>query len=326
MADEVDEELANLPPPKLRRNPLLAGAGIALALLVGWQLRSDVRYAFRGGSATDLGDARALAGPLVDDSYVTLRGLPDRRNALYLEPRGEKSRLTFYRLLGTRSRLFVRATDGSIEDHWSGRLRRFDDVPWAPSLRDYFAREVKARRYLAPDQLKAALAHQPVKDRGGEPITLAPSTVVAIDVADPDKVEALLPRDKFADVKDAEREVKRLGLTTSPGVGNDDSFGVFVDAPAAQRNAILAKLEQAGYGFQAHHVRSEAPLDKISLDKIPFAQVQSASVDEPVQIAADAFVLSEGEAPGAFWWAPAIALLLLAFVAFNVWYLLRRRK
>lgn len=334
MADEIDEELANLPAPKRRRNPLLASAGIALALVIGWHERADVRYAFRGGTPVELGDARKASG-LSDDTFVTLSGMPDRRNALFLEPRGEKSRQTFFRLLGTGSRIFVRADDKSVADKWTGRLRRFDAVPWAPSLRDYFKDEVKARRYLAPDQLKAAIAHQPVHDRGGEPLTLAPSAELAVDTADANRIEVLLARDKFADPKDAEREVARLGLAAHPGVGNEEAYGIFVDAPQAQRNAIIAKLDGAGYAYQAHSQRFAAPLDKISVDgdtlvlpnaKVPFAQVQSASIEEPVTIAREAWVLTEGEVPGAFWWAPAICALLLAFVVFNAWYLLRRRQ
>src|SRR5437764_15095057 len=109
MPDEIDEDLVNLPPPRRRRNPVLAGAGIALALLIGWHLRAEVRYAFRGGTPIELGNAHQPSAMLEDDRYVTLAGLPDRRNALYLEPRGEKTRQTFFRLLGTGSRTFVRA-------------------------------------------------------------------------------------------------------------------------------------------------------------------------------------------------------------------------
>src|SRR5581483_2352684 len=144
--------------------------------------------------------------------------------------------------------------------------RRFDAVPWAPSLRDYFADEVKARIYLAPDQLKAAIAHQRVKDRGGDPITIQPQAEIAVDTADPDRIEVLLSRDKFADPKDAEREVARLGLAAHPGVGNEEAYGIFVDAPAAQRNAIIAKLDGAGYAYQAHSQRFSAPLGKLAVD------------------------------------------------------------
>jgi len=66
--DEIDEELARLPAPKRRRNPLLAGAGIALALVIGWHARADVRYAFRGGTPVELGDARKATG-LDDDTF-----------------------------------------------------------------------------------------------------------------------------------------------------------------------------------------------------------------------------------------------------------------
>src|SRR5581483_9031523 len=66
--DEIDEELARLPAPKRRRNPLLAGAGIVLALVIGWHERADVRYAFRGGTPIELGLASQPSGQLADDT------------------------------------------------------------------------------------------------------------------------------------------------------------------------------------------------------------------------------------------------------------------
>ena len=122
---------------------------------------AELVYAFRGRTPENLGDARSLFArgvPLADNSYVELSGQPDRRNALFIEPRGEKSRQTFFRLLGTDSRVLVRAADTSnradLQDHWTGRLRRFDALNYAPQMRAYFQNEVRAARYLSPAALK----------------------------------------------------------------------------------------------------------------------------------------------------------------------------
>ncbi|MGZ3425600.1 MAG: hypothetical protein ACXVCV_03075, partial [Polyangia bacterium] len=135
--NDVDDELASLAPTPRGKSPLVAAAVIALAVIIGWHLRDDVRYAFASRTPTALGDVRTLAarGAALDDNrYVTLSGQPERRYALYIEPRGVRARQTFFRLLGTDTRLLVRASDDSTEDRWSGRLRRFGSLPWASSL------------------------------------------------------------------------------------------------------------------------------------------------------------------------------------------------
>lgn len=52
-------------------------------------------------------------------------------------------------------------------------------------------------------------------------------------------------------------------------------------------------------------------------------QVQAVQVSEPLSVPADALILIEGEAPRALAWTLPLAVLLLLFMAFNVWYLFR---
>lgn len=359
-SDDHDEELATLSPrTPARRSPVTALVVIGLAVVVGWRLRHDIVFGLRGRTPVVLGEARTIdPAALRDNTYVTASGLPDRRNALFIEPRGEEVRQGFFRLLGTGSRLFVRAADTSqataLADRWTGRLRRLDALPWASQLRDYFANEVRARRYLVPEALKEAIGAKgevTVKDRAGQPLALRPDTVVGIEVRDEARVEVMLSRDKYADESDALKEVERLGLQAELGYGTADDFGVIVDAPLAQRNAVLAKLEGRDLAFRLLMVRYLVPLERLSAGDaglvvaaaeveqpdgnkvparrlpltVPWDQVQAASVAEPVIIAPDAWVLTEGEAPGAFWWAPVLLVVLTAFAAFNGWVLARRR-
>lgn len=52
-------------------------------------------------------------------------------------------------------------------------------------------------------------------------------------------------------------------------------------------------------------------------------QVQAVQLSEPLTVPSDALLLLDGESPSGVMWTLPIALLLLLFVAFNVWYLLR---
>jgi hypothetical protein len=322
---------------------------VLLAALLTWHLRAELRFAFTSRTPAELGDARSLTErgvALEDNRYVSLAGQPDRRNSLYIEPRGEKTRQAFFRLLGTGSRVFVRAADSSgragLKDAWTGRLRRFDTLPYAPSLRAYYHDKVEARRYLAPDTVKAAIKGATgLRDRAGEPIELQPTTELSVDVSFPEELAVTMPAEKFPTDLDARHELERLGLTVIPTPTTvrkeegQDYFTLLIRAPLAQRNAILGKLDEKNIPFAAYEDRWTAKLSdlKDAADglhvgerTVPWPQVRSAGLDAPIVIADDAFVLTEGEAPGGYWWAPALVLVLLAFVGFNVWYLLRARR
>src|SRR4051812_22145022 len=175
-----DAELVALPRASRPKSPIVALAVSALAAVIVWHLRFDLAYAFAGSTPTDLGDARALptsGAGLEDNRFVIVSGQAERRYALFVEPRGERERQTIFRLLGAGTRLFVRATDttgrtDSLAERWSGRLRRFDAVPWASSLRDYYGKRTEITRYLELGGLEAALRGSggaTLKDRMGVP-------------------------------------------------------------------------------------------------------------------------------------------------------------
>src|SRR5690242_3938008 len=105
-----DDEFAKIEPPARPRSAIMALVVVGLGGVLSWHLRADLAYAFGGRAPADLGDARTLAahgGDLADNRYVTLSGQPERRHALYIEPRGEKIRQSFFRLLGTGTRILV---------------------------------------------------------------------------------------------------------------------------------------------------------------------------------------------------------------------------
>jgi hypothetical protein len=159
-----------------------------------------------------------------------------------------------------------------------------------------------------------------------------------------------LSREKYASLADATREVERLGIKVVGGGEREDAFRVLVRAPASEpslRNSVMSKLEEKDMAVSLDEERVSARFSEIKLDgaqllfprtrPVPagaapdissprlFAELKSASIAEPVVIPADAWVLLEEEAPSAYLWTVAIAALLVAFMAFNVWYLLRRR-
>src|SRR5205085_283598 len=95
-----------------------------------------------------LGDARTVlqAGPL-QPGYVSLSGLPDHRNALVFEPKGERYRFEVFRLLGTGSRVVVITPSAfqraDFSNTFTGRLRPLSDLPFAATLRDFYGHRMR---------------------------------------------------------------------------------------------------------------------------------------------------------------------------------------
>ena len=341
-APDGDDELASLAPARRGTSPLVAAAVIALGVVVGWHLRDDVRYAFASRTPQALGDARSLAtrgAALADNEYVTVSGQAERRYALYLEPKGVRARQTVFRVLGAPHGLFIVGSEGADTVHpterWTGRLRRFDAMPYAESLRHYYTTETQVTRYLALDALKATLSggQGELRDRMGEPVAVGDGQKLVVDVAFPGELKVWLSKDKFPSLADAKHELDRMGLAPSPGQETPDEFLFLVPMPDARKNEIVGKLSDRELAFQPRQERYTVTRAQLRLDgdtlvigdqaKAAWANVVAVGVPAPVTIGPDAFVLVEGEAPGQYWWAPLILALLVAFAAFNVWYLVR---
>jgi hypothetical protein len=334
---DSDDDFAVIPKAPRGKNPLVAAAVVALAVVLGWHLRDDVRYAFAPRHPTDLGDARSLGAraPLADNQYVTVGGQAERRYALYVEPKGERARQTIFRLLGGGTRLFVRAADttdrGDLAERWTGRLRRFDAMPYAPSLRKYYG-EMEFVRYLALDAFQPT-AEGTLALRMGEPITVRPDDTVVVDVAYPNELKVYLSKDKFPSLADARHELDRMQLAPSQGEETKDEFLFVVPMPEARKNEIVGKLSDKELAFQPREERYTVKLAEVrragaeveigARVKVPWSHVKAIGVPQRLEIGHDAFLLLEGEAPSQFWWAPLLLALLVAFAAFNVWYLVR---
>ncbi len=340
-ADNQDE-FAGIPATPRAKSPLVAVVVVALAAVLVWHLRSDIAYAVAGRRPADLGDARSLVarGVTLDDNhYVTIAGQAERRYALYVEPKGERARQTLFRLLGGGTRLFVMAVDTAertdLGERWTGRLRRFDALPFAASLRSYYGRETHAVRYLSLDALKAELAAGggALTDRTGAPITVGADEEVVVDVDYPGELKVWLSKDKYPSLGDARHELDRLKLAPSAGEETKDEYLFIVSLPEARKNEIVGALSGLEVAFQPRQERYTVKRGELLLDgdtlvvgqaaRAAWPRIAAVGVPTPITIGPDAFVVLEGEAPGDYWWAPLVAALLVAFAIFNVWYLVR---
>jgi hypothetical protein len=382
--DAVDPELIRLPVPLPRRHPGVAIAVLIVGGLLLYRLAPDLRYAVQSHSPRDFkGAAEAhKSGQLASaiDQYVTVAGLPDHRNGLAFDPKGGRSRVQVFRLLGTSTRLFVAATASPIPpfiDRWSGRLRRFDDVSYADALRGSWqqtqvlrAVDLAKLRALPAGGLPAPLD---TVDRAGEPLRIEAKQDLLIDVLFDDDVRVLLSKDKFPSEGDARHEVERLGLAHGPGVETKDGYGYVLRLPpkGPERQRLVAAIDAQGiwlwHRIETYRVPATAvqvmpvglslpgpdalqqpvrymeqgapepapgPAGTPSAPRqlVPqkepstvllWEQVQAVQVSEPLTVPSDALLLLDGDTPKAVTWTLPLAFLLLLFMGWNVWYLIR---
>ena len=344
---EVDEELASLPRSR-PRSPLIGLLVIAIGLLLIAKIWPDVRYSLSGSVPQELGDARALGLdaarelPAADNTWVAVHGLPDFRNGLLFEPKGDSYRRAFYRMMGTGSRLWVRAEQTStrheLSDRLVGRLRHFDELPYAGQVRDYYAKKVKTTRLLDGPSLRAALAggmpSGPLVDQGGEPVKLEPDTKLTFVINDPSALQITLAKDKFAVEEDARHEAERLGVPVTFLRETRAGFVYRAQLGGLTRDGLIARLDDRSIPFQAD--RSElvvvaskvavAPDDALTAGgrTLPWSVIESVQLSSPVIIPSDhAWVLIEGDVPGDNRWALLLASGLAIFLLLNAWMLTR---
>lgn len=363
--DAIDSELLRLPPPRPPRSPMVAVAVVLLGCLLLYRLHVDLLYALQPSTPVELGDARAAA--LRPETFVSVRGMPDHRNTLAFEAKGDRTRSQLFRLLGTRSRVLVVTVDPAarpgLDNRFVGRARAFDSLPYAASIRDFYDHKARTLRALDLAAL-GALPPGPLPvpftapDRSGEPLALGAGDELLLSVRFPADVRVLAQKTKVPSEPDARHEVERLGAPVGPAVETRDGYGYVLrvsEGPA--REALIARLEERGLLFRQRIETYRVPLGQVRIGPegltlpgpaalpqpvvyeqagdrlqpapgaattvLPLSQILSVQVSEPVTVAKDAMVILEGESPTAWRWTLPVAVLLLLFIAFNLWYLWR---
>ncbi len=376
-ADEVDPELLKLPRRRRRRHPLISLAVIGLSLYLMWFVRQDLLFFFQGGTPLDLGDAAAAlkAGTLKAGTFVSLTGAPDRKHAIVLESKLGGGYESFVRLLGTQNRVFVqqhratRGADAVLSASLVGHLVRFDSLPYRDGLRSYFSKAQTIAHDLDLAELeraKRAPGTSKLSDRAGASVSVAPGTMVWINVAYPNEWLIQASKRAYATLEETRKLVADLGL---PVAVDDEESAAFhryvVHAEPDQVPLLMARFREPA--LHANVVRRQvsysARWDQIAVGadrslelnaadpsfpssfrvdrsatpprlvahkevptKIPAAGILYVTIASPLEIAPDAFVLLVGRRPVENWYYLALYVLLLAFIVVNGWTLSRRLR
>jgi len=364
------DEFAHIPRAR-GRHPIIALGGALLAFFLVFHERRELRYAMLGGTPLDVGRATALntaAADGLENRYVRVTGTPDRESALEIDTKGSWVFTQLFRVLGTGDRLFVHRPPSPLpaamaeSDVFEGRLIRVDDLSFATGIRKYFAATVSATHFFAPAAFSAALAGRPpggtlaVSDLSGDPVTLAPSSLVVVDVVEPDQVRLGLPKARFAtdgearaaitsrggEIVTALGEIKGRAATSAPEAGPLSSTAeppvrwTFVARfPAAARQAALDAIGNLDHDVEIRDARQPVQLrvEEISplasgglvlrpgegpAREVPAAAVAAVHTVEPVVIPPDAYLLVEGDRPRQHLPTVLITAILVMFGAVNL--------
>jgi hypothetical protein len=344
------DEFVGVPSPR-RRHPVLGGAAAVLAVFLLYQIHEDVFFALSRSEARDIGEARSLAalpiGKAPLNEYVRLSGMADRESGVTIDTAGSWQFTQFFRLLGTRSRVFVRRAPDPIpveqaeKDVFVGRLVRFADLSFADAIRKHFANRVSATHFFAAAAVRdrvATTAGGPVvlEDMMGETVSLAPTDELSIDVARPADMVVELPRVKFADEAAAQAAIEQQGgkvQSDTAKASDAKSIAVVATFPMEKRDQAMQALSEldehvrfrparathtatiAGLTAGQNSLRIQGTGQVLDL---PTSQILAVRTLAAVQIPDDALLLREGERPRDHFKILIVAVFLLGFAAVNL--------
>lgn len=344
------DEFAGVPSPR-RRHPVLALAAAALAGFLLYQIHEDVFFALSRSEARDIGDARSLAAlpgaqaPL--NEYVRLAGSADRESGVVIDTAGSWQFTQFFRLLGTRSRVFVQRVADPIpveqaqRDVFVGRLVRFADLSFADAIRKHFANRVSATHFFTPAVVREGVATTAggplvLDDMLGERVSLSPTDELSIDVARPTDIVVELPRAKYADAAAVRAAVEQQGgkvLDDTAKASDAKSTAVVATFPVEKRDQAMQALSDLDEHVRfrparATHTATIAALAAGQESLKIKAQAQTAEIKlgqiiairtlATVQIPDDAFLLREGDRPRDHFKILIVAAFLLGFAVINL--------
>ena len=344
------DEFANIPSSR-RRHPVIAVAAAALAVFLIYQVHEDLFFALSHSASTDLGDARALAdlplSKLPLNQVVRVSGIADRESGVIIDTAGSWQFTQFFRLLGTRSRLFVSRVPDPIpveqaeRDVFVGRLLRFRDLSFADAIRKHFANRVAATHFFA-----AAVVKEKVGSAGGGPVlmtdllgervSLAPSDELFVDVARTADLQVDLPRSKYRDVAAARAAVESHGgvvLDDTVKPTDDKSISLIMTFPTEKRDQVMSAISDLDPHIRYRPLRTtysvkvadltggkDGLLVKVGSESkdLRLDQIRAIRTLASVQIPDDALILREGDRPREHYKTIIVAAFLLVFAMLNL--------
>jgi hypothetical protein len=281
------------------------------------------------------------------NEYVRVAGMADRESGVIIDTAGSWRFTQFFRLLGTKSRIFVSRVPDPIpveqaeKDVFVGRLVRFRDLSFQAAIRKHFSSRVTATHFFAPAVVREKVAASKggtvnMADMMGEQVSLAPNDELTIDVSRPADVQVEMPRAKWADATAARAAIEAQGgqVLDEPAKPSDGKgVALVVTFSAEVRDQAMHAISELDERIRILPVRATHSarvaevlaaedglvVKSASGDKtLALAGILAIRTQANVQIPDDALLLREGERPRDHFKIIIVAAFLLGFALVNL--------
>jgi hypothetical protein len=337
---EIDPDLVKLsrPPPKIG---VITAAGLVfLCVFFLIRLGPDRRFANSSSAPAPAAVADVLAGKLETDTLIVLHAEPLVSHAIRATNAKASLGLRVVPVRGTEDRLWIAASGDGWEapapDGYVGRLRKLDDLAFAPATRDYAAAHPQPV-FATVAAVRAGASTGLVATVAADTIQLADTDAVALDMLDPGaSTIAAAFNERLPDTAAWLAALGKAGITPTATARPDDALGQVRFSVGASLATTTSKLEAAGlwaarvepvtrhYQTTWGALRKSGPAElDVGGARVPDSQLELVGLYVARPIPADAYVVVTGELPDDYWYVMWITVALAALLLIFAWALVR---
>jgi len=338
--DQIDPDLVKLARPRLRIGVITAAGLVFLGLVFLIRLGPDRRFAGRPAAPEPASVGDIVAGKVDPDKLIAVAAEPLVSHAIRTTTAKASLGLRIVPVRGSGDRLWLAISGDGWEapapSGYVGRLRKFDDLPLAPSARAY-ATEHPRPVFATAAAVRAGFSTRTVTTVAGDQVTPDDHDQIALDVVDPGAATVAASfNDRLPDPSAWTAALTAAGVPPVATGAPDAALGQIRFTIAAPVATTTAKLEHAGllatrvepvtrhYQTTWGALRASPPagLD-VGGSVLPDAQIELVGLYVVRGIPGDAYALVTGEIPEDYWYVMWITVALAAIVLVFAWALVR---
>ena len=337
--DQIDPDLVKLSRTRPKIGVITAAGIVFLCSVFLLRLGPDRRFAGKGSEPQPATVADVLAGKVDTDKLVVITAEPLVSHAIRTTTSKGSLGLRIVPVRGSGDRLWLALSGDGWEAPttagYVGRLRKLEDLAFAPATQDYAAEHPRPV-FATAAAVRAGLATSTVTTVAGDQVALADGDAIALDVVDPNAATiAASFNDRLPDTAAWLAALGKAGITPV-STGTPDTLGQIRFSIAVSVATTTTKLEGAGLWaarvepVTRHYQTTWGALRKsppAGLDVggavLPDAQVELVGLYVARGIPSGAYALVTGEVPDDYWYVMPITIALAAILLVFAWALVR---
>ncbi|HEX2690279.1 MAG TPA: hypothetical protein VHN14_26875 [Kofleriaceae bacterium] len=338
--DQIDPDLVKLARSRPKVGVITAAGLVFLCIVFLIRLGPDRRFAGSSTPPSPVTVDDVLAGKVEPDKLVVLAAELLVSGAIRTTTSPGSLGLRVVPVRGTGNRLWIVVSgdgwDPPAAAGYIGRLRKLDDLAFAPAAHDYASRHPRPV-FATAAAVRAGLATNTVMAVTGDRVAATDRDAVEIDVVDPNTATiAASFNDRLPDAAAWAAALAAAGLPVT-GTGTPDAaLGQVRFTVTGSAGTTTSKLERAGllaarvepvtrhYQTTWGTLRTSPPAGlAFGGSVLPDAQIELIGLFVARGIPGDAYALVTGEQPADYWYVMPITITLAAILLVFAWALVR---